>query len=306
MFGTVYLSVLNPLVAPSSVSNTIAIICEISGGPDIEFAYPRGFNDAIVYPAIAQIGVNNVCEIVSSEIGNSSVTNTLIPARAAMGERILSLRTLIKRFSGMITPMLTPPTAGQNYCVMLPYQLPNSYINTSNVLSNPTNSVDVLGAVMHMFALYRGGMRMKVVHTTFENVGINTQIVPIGLANPLASSHTSYVYTASVPTGSSGTTQLGNGNASFFTYSGISAGPEFEVPYYNRTFASPTSDSLQNDNLLSSTAYNFNGTCPRTAVLMSFPVIPTSGLVVLRAAADDFSCGLFISCPALSANPGYP
>lgn len=306
-FGTVYLTVLNPLVAPSSVSSSVSILCEISGGPDLEFAFPRSWSDSIVYPAVAQIGTENVCEIISAEIGNSSVSNTLIPARAAMGERILSLRSLVKRFTQMNTPLITPVTTGHPYAVIQPYQLANSYINTGNTLSNPTNSNDILGAVLHMFCLYRGGVRMKLIDTVGEDVVVNAQQIPLGLANPIVSSNATYVYASSTQVGNSGSFQLGNGNASAFTRTGISSAVEFEVPYYNRTFATATCDSLQNDGLLSSTAYNVNGTVPRQAILISFPItLPTGGINVLRAAADDFSCGLFISCPALSTNPTYP
>jgi len=282
---------LNPLVAPSTVSTTVTILVEVSAGPDYEVAYPRSISDRPVLVVNPQGGGNNVCEIVSTEIGNSNNRDSLAPSLLCIGERVLSLLQLIRRFS----PVNFSGGTKNFFLQFLPWSLPVDFIDGSNNLSvSEFVTVDPVTQISLCYALSRGSMRYKLVEQTPSDSILmyarNASTYNGGGAT--AALNWQYTATAYPSVGS-----LGNGENNTLVYSNISGGLELEFPYYSRTFAHGTADAM--NNYLATTGlptYNPGvNTAPRTLALITMPVVPTTGVLAFRAAGEDFSLGLFTS-----------
>jgi hypothetical protein len=292
--GYTYLHVLNPLVAPSSVSSTVTILCEISGGPDFEFAYPRTLDNRPVAVVVPQSGGSeNICEIVSTEIGNSKLEDTLTPARLCIGERVLSLRSLIKRFNVLAGPINVP----NFWFTFIPFSIPISYLPASNVEqgSELNGNVDVYSQISLCFALQRGSIRYKFLSTNPDaNQTMFIRMSPIqttvsGLyANGNFQDQTLPVLANQ---------NYGNGDNNTFVHKGISGGLEVDFPYYGKSFSHPTAAVMTNSVAGTIVNYDFTNTAPGTVASIYYPLPAHSVSNIWRAAGEDFSLGLFVSVP---------
>lgn len=93
-FGYMYVHVINELMAPSTVPSSVNILVEKSAGDDIEYAFPvRGFHTQDTYPQpYIQF------QSASVKLGQNLGGNDMLVAES-FGEKVLSVRTLLKRFS---------------------------------------------------------------------------------------------------------------------------------------------------------------------------------------------------------------
>jgi hypothetical protein len=290
-YGLLNLTVLNPLVAPGNVSATVTILLEISAGPDMEFAVPRSLPDNQVFVVTPQSGRRNVCEIVSTDMGNSTLEDSLVPAKACIGERVLSLRSLLKRFNPLITNSGTP----NFYLSFYPWSLPQFQISAANLLISPeVPFIDVFNQISSCFALSRGSVRYKffdTINTSPTSMYVRTTFADISTANTLFLQNFQYS-----PTTVGLFTRFGNGDNHAIFYNNVSAGCEVEFPYYNRSFCHAVSDTTTNNSTASQAGYNTTGAAPRTWAVFTQTAI-TTGVNVFRAAGEDFNLGLFISVP---------
>lgn len=114
--GTIVVSVVNALVAPAATCDA-PILIWVSGGDDLQFAIPRDIDQSLQYvsPTIKLAGIDDNDEETESVVA-------LVPTLPrdglnilAMGEAIVSLRTLLKRtsFWGLV-PTQTGVTNGAN------------------------------------------------------------------------------------------------------------------------------------------------------------------------------------------------
>jgi len=93
-FGRIEIRVIDPLVAPATVSNSIIIIMEVAMCDDAEFA-GRNNPYARMYDLI---------EIQSNSMtigGSKSHDNSLVTSKYAIGERIINMRSLLKRYESL-------------------------------------------------------------------------------------------------------------------------------------------------------------------------------------------------------------
>ena len=93
--------VLDPLVAPATVSSSIKLIVEMAAGPDIEFAVPQQNVYSYIAGITPQSGVidqgSNVCSNLESAIGSSIIKpDGSVNALHCIGEKITSFRALLK------------------------------------------------------------------------------------------------------------------------------------------------------------------------------------------------------------------
>ncbi len=286
--GNLVMQVLNPLVAPANVSSSITLLFEVSAGEDFELAIPRSLSESIVTNVTPQMGEENVCEIFSDYIGNSVSKETLAPARFCVGERVLSLRQLIKRFNYM------PVTAGlaNSWMVIFPWFTFARYLTAAGYITGELSQSDVFSHVSSCFALARGSMRYKILDnyatdddTLFvRNVQVDRSTGPAWTAN--------FNYTSTGPTVGG----LGNGDNQSLTYGNITGGLEVTFPFYNRLFSYAIADSMNNAGALSGTRYDFRSSVPRSTGRVTWTPSPTN-LVYFRAAGEDFELGLFVSTP---------
>jgi len=99
-----FLYVLNNLEAPPNVAQDITLLYEVSAGKDFELSEPADISGVPTQIYVPQMGMN-VCELVSETIGNANKEETDVPARLCIGERFMSIRQMLKRFS-----LLSPGT----------------------------------------------------------------------------------------------------------------------------------------------------------------------------------------------------
>ncbi len=291
--GELNIFILNPLVAPATVSSSVTLLVEVSGGEDLEFAVPRSITESVVTGVTPQSG-DNICETFSSFLGNANSGESLAPSRFCVGERILSLRQLIKRFNQMQVNASGPV---QTYMDIFPWSLYARQITSLGFLNGEFTYSDVFSHVASCFALSRGSMRFKVIEEIpSDNITMTARVVPVSrLTGP--SNRFNYLYTTTAPI----VADYGNGDNNTVSYSSISGGIEYTVPYYNRLFAHATADTMNNTSALSTTLYDFRSTVPREMVVLYWRVPPSQDLQFLRAVGEDFELGLFVSTPPLDS-----
>jgi hypothetical protein len=100
--GTISCIVLTPLNAPPSVSNSVQIICEVSGGENLEFAALRDASNTPVWDEDFTPQINEIDDLEGEEnvvdIGNAKITNDIAAAEQyCIGEKITSLKQILLR-----------------------------------------------------------------------------------------------------------------------------------------------------------------------------------------------------------------
>jgi len=183
--GSLQVTVINPLIAPSTVSTTISFLVEVAAAPDFEFACPtQTFTMApcAVYNPQASkfIPKPDVDSIVSGVIGGSELTtDNHISARACVGEKILSITSMLKKFT-----YRHGNAAGVSTIAFDPFALPIYY--TQAVTNDTATGSDYVSIFSRCFALSRGSMRVKSIPdttTTKSNYRTFMYLNPTGIYN---------------------------------------------------------------------------------------------------------------------------
>jgi len=325
-FGRLQVRVLDPLVNPTSVSSTVPILVEVCAGDDLEFAYPRQIEQVCVSGLQPQM---NDCSITEKMIGNTqSKPPTLAYANSSIGEKITSMRQLLKRFTSTVnrvTPVngSTPPVplTGNRYEI-------RPFVVTWAIRQTPVGDLytsqtpDLFSQLGAMFALYRGGVRIKYVNNVNyrRTVGSDT-FKPIGMAylDVMNTSGDRSEFTMRIK--NSTTTALGSSARNNIIYFNPieEYGVEVAVPQYSITQALPTASlrcSVQQTtgggspstivegqwplNNIIPTSYQpsvtiFDGALPTYTLLAEDPLRP----YVMRAGSEDSNFGCFVSIPGM-------
>lgn len=175
--GILEVYVVDPLVAPDSVSSAVIITVEVCAGPDIEFSVPKAISIMPVIDVVPQMADFD-CSMFTKSIGNTSVPSKSTHASSlCIGEKISNLRTLLKRYTSISNS--DSLTGGLNSFVLRPKAI-QWYDSGSTNLTN--NAPDLYGHLGAIFALNRGGVRIKYVNPVPkpEIVGGTTVAKPIG------------------------------------------------------------------------------------------------------------------------------
>lgn len=166
--GIIVVYVQNSLTATGQVPTTININSFIAGGPDLEFAIPTASRyvpvpyppTSLVIEGIAQTSLDTPPAQLNVTAGGipdamtflkkSSPPSQSFQAQLCMGERVNSLRQLIRMFN--ITASLACP-GGRGLLIDPRFM---DFNNTNSFLTR-------LGRVSRIYAMRRGGMRYKIV-----------------------------------------------------------------------------------------------------------------------------------------------
>lgn len=304
--GVAYLWVLNPLVAPDTVNPIIDIVMEVCGGPDMEFAFPRmwgsGGDNPKIPCLVAQSGIsglepqgmaprlnagNDIHERFDKEsVTQSNSVTTLEPAKYCVGERILSIRQLLKSSSLLFGSGITAATR----LVISPWvcSVPTHVVGTA--FSTIVYPVDTYSYFVPLYRYYRGGVRFKVLWTTtVPTTSIFMSRLAIfdgyNMSCPVLSDASGALDTA--VTGFTMDLPVVHNGATGML-------PEVEVPYYGATHARHVMAVSYNRPLMNDL---------KTGGPMLTISSPTSTTVprVYRAVGDDFSAGFFIGTLPLAA-----
>lgn len=211
--GFVVVTILNELRAVSTVSSSIEILVEISGGEDLTFACPRApsyvpgnisaieeeMDNNIIRKHEAQVygtGVEiprNEAQMLYDPNSISALDPTInwSPESHCVGEKIASARQLIKRnnYVGSIVENRTndnnqtTTSTNNSLGVINPFGL---QINTS------VTNVDYISYFAYIYAFFRGGIRLKIAGLTQSADGpFIPSDVPLGkfFAKPVSTSN---------------------------------------------------------------------------------------------------------------------
>lgn len=301
--GTFVLYVQDPLVAPSSVSSSVTILVEVSAGEDFEVAVPNASNHyATTVPVCGNVTPQadmDDCALYAGPIGGATIVDDqLMSSSTSIGESITSFRSLLKVF----TKMQPSPSAGYSYTVgsgtytvVLPFAMSLGPIISASPPSPASSSVvliDFVTRISSLFALQRGGMRLKFTYANTLAIPPSATIVnlagtytqPYSASNTVAGVTNFEVAAANMPR-AFGTPTENN--------------LEVNIPSYTQSFARPVADLIINDNYSNSSSLGYATT---TTTIVPLPVVALdatnlTNVTPYKAASDDFSLGRFVSIP---------
>jgi hypothetical protein len=287
--GYLDVNVLDVLNAPSSVTTSINIMLEVSGGPDFVVASPATPVSTPYNPLAYQSGwsVNyNACRQAFVELG--STPKDVVPAEYCVGEAVLSLRSLLKRYH-VVPPVASQSNTGTDFVIntaAIPVVL-----NASGVAKYPTYYGDPYANVAACFGMARGGLRFVVSACVVSSSITYPCKMITWLSRNVYSSLSTFIANTSIS---------GTGSGSPCVITPIAEGlAEVYVPMYHNNAAWANLDSLQCE-------YNAftPGKHPNANVLnVRCSATPTNGyFTIMRACADDFELVQFISTPLASSN----
>jgi len=285
--GSLQIRVLNPLIAPATVSTTISIIVEVAGAPDMEFAVPAQHTMqavAIYNPQSSSfIPKRDENSIISGVIGSSELkTDNHFSARACVGEKIVSLLSLLKKND--ILPIRDLLYVGKHY-VIDPFSFPLPFTTVTNATGTDHQN-DNLALVSSLYLLNRGSTRWRVFSYSSNTVNIlASTLLPTDSNTAIYSSKISSA--SSAPKTHALEVYNTNTDASL---------AEVQVPQYNRFHSRIWYDSTY-DASTHGIAY---GAYPTTSQVQLQVYAPDAALPDFgRQAGDDFQCGYFIGVPPI-------
>jgi hypothetical protein len=303
--GSVTVIVLDPLVAPATVSSSISLLCEKAGGPDIEFAVPRPFVSTYYAGIIPQSGSvftttsegTNVCSNNNSTIGGSAIrTDNSVNALNCVGEKITSVRSLLKLPVFSVNTTVVTPT---NFVNIVPFAIQAGSVFTT-VNTVPVQTGDLYSNFASCYAYSRGGVRIKFV----DNVAVTaTQpcLVSLYTITPVLARNAFIKYSTTSWNGTVFNSTRNNMPVVYYK-SGYSG--EVQVPQYLRYHSRANYDCVVDPNF-NTYDDSATGLAPRVVITrQTFPlsVVDTS---VLRSGADDLNFGFFISVPPMGITSSF-
>jgi hypothetical protein len=181
-YGSFQVLVVNPLQAPATVANNIDMIVETAMGEGSEWFCPSLCTDilpTIVDPSarpkeprtfdLIRSGVNQPQAgqssglVKVSTLSDAQITgHQTETAQLCVGEKLLSLRQLIKYPSSLVTSFIqTVVVADASGGISTQYYQPFSFGATSTLGTSSVRTRDFLGVLGPYFRFSRGGMRVR-------------------------------------------------------------------------------------------------------------------------------------------------
>lgn len=330
--GIVRVEVLNQLVAANNVFQSIDTIVEVQGGPDLTFAAPSspsyvpfsgeltalaikkqnlereqeygvirpqvmGENEAVPRNA-AQHGVHPM------SIDTHAISSNWSPEAHCIGEKIMSIRQLVKRFGDFFDVSISPTV---NAALIAPY----SVLEPINAVAT-AKTISMFEYYYFLYGFWRGSMRIKLTNTDIsadDYATASNTTLRVNLWNSIQDSFNQLTSAftagglpvqpiAALPPGT-----LGMGNSQHVIDTNVEGLAEFEVPYYNISHISPA--TLYGSAETPVTIPNvLKGHIPPTIVAVSptAPVVKegsSKSLQFYRAVGDDFTFMYLVGVPPL-------
>lgn len=159
--GNLTITVVDPLIAPNVVDSSITLLCEVAADEDIEFAYPIGADFDAYVPAIQQSGY---AAVACYELGPRSKAPDYTPSSVAIGEKVTSFRSILKRFYyGSNTPDVVMALVDcARYYPFYNTVVMQNVDNTTPLLRSPTGANDMISLLSASYLFSSGGMRVLV------------------------------------------------------------------------------------------------------------------------------------------------
>lgn len=314
--GYITVSVLNPLVVPSTCSSQVEILV-FATLKDAQFAMPTSvpaFYPAQVVPegdggrpvyvdfspvASASTSTLNQREAHYENINIKDDTVAFDPDPLMIGEKIVSLRPLIKRFH-RVSHVKNLPNVNAGY-LFLPQYL-NSIVDTTVPFiaaeKDTTISIGAYDLILPMFGFSMGSVRFKV--QTDALATFTMQPVQNRIAEPSLGADYDIYRFVMMCDDRSDAGSFGYKGASAFTYTNPNHVYEFQVPAYSFT---PRRYNVIKKNPLSESSFLQYETYP--AVKMNLVNDSESTFDVYRSVGDDFNCFCFRGAPLVIETAVY-
>nr|ULF99820.1 MAG: hypothetical protein 2 [Dicistroviridae sp.] len=335
--GIVRVEVLNKLVAANNVFPSIDTIVEIHGGPDLTFANPtapsyvpyggkltaeaekRSQNEiaqeyGVLRPK-AQMSMMGANEAVPRNDAQKGVHPPAIdthqidanwsPEAHCVGEKIMSVRQLIKRFGKVDGGGLTLNSGDTSSIILAPF---SQRIAPDAVAA--TRQMAQLDYYYYLYAFWRGSMRYKLFSQTVigEAGRVNSNFpwsvnMFSSIQDSMNSLSTFFAGTDDqVVTGNLTSGITNSVTSNIVVDPTIEGAVEFEVPYYNISHISPATQynkdkALDIDNML-------KGHIPPSCVTLTPQTAPGEKNSIFatlwKAPGDDFSLSYLVGVPILT------
>lgn len=289
--------VLDPLIAPSTVTSSIKLLMEVAGGDDIEFQVPRQMNVVPMQVGEYQMGDDSECGFSTTVFGGKK-DQTVIASEMCVGEHITSFRQLLK------IPCVSSVTDGNNgafpYAHFSPFAVSVGYVNAGSATVTYTYP-DLYSILGSCYALHRGSVRIKMV----QNIGhMVTQDVDNALAYYQDAAPDFSDWVVNVNSDRLGNTDA-RGCCNTITQPFVSTlnnGIEVTVPQYSRTHSRAVADHIVSADAGINSAVNDTTTLDPFTLVVDRCAGMSSGYYFSRCGGDDLEFGMFISTPLLAEN----
>jgi len=293
--GTLDIFVVDELVGPSTVSTYINFLVEAKALPDFEFAVPSINTTIPVFGSPILATPHSSGNFIDFIGDTGDVAMSLAPARSCIGERITSLRQMLKIPNLMISSSAFAPNS---YLNIVPFACEVAYSQPIIPITYPLFSSDLYAQLQSMFALSRGSVRFKVIHN--YTVPVDDTIV-VAYLTDFENYFTGRDFISSSNSDINGHTVDNN----YPTSGGLvvisdvlsRGGLEVQVPAYNATH------SRSGPNAICSTGGfgTINGVTnlPHQALTVYKPFGYHLGRNISRSCGDDGDFGCFVSVPPM-------
>jgi hypothetical protein len=298
--GDLSFVVLDKLTAPSTVSSSITALVEVCGGPDYEVSCPTKKMYIPLAAAIPQSGwkfqsgaggAHEKTMVSEGIIGGAGFPSSEVaPAQLCIGEKIVSLRQLLKKYTGIPAYVEGAPTIGSSI-IIDPFGISwaSSILGLTSV--DPYFWNDYYGAFGCCFALHRGGVRLRVYQTTTTDTNYETFLVPLSSQNL-----TNAPINTITPDNPLDFFTKYNSCQYVVSQASGSGGAAVQVPQYHFNHSRCTvAESYVGQNIPNLGAYEKSS----FGVIVDATAVDSSGLNVTRSFGEDGNFGFFVSVPPM-------
>jgi len=160
--GWLSIDVLDPLLAPNTVDQNIAVIVEVVGGDDLEFQYPVAKDHRPWAPITVQSGKLEETETPRVDFGVPTSTIPDVVHAASIGEKVPDLKSLIVRFCANPGPKLVATSTQAAPQFIFPFLLNITSQNSvaPNALFKDAYKTDLFSRLTLCYAMNSGGVRL--------------------------------------------------------------------------------------------------------------------------------------------------
>jgi hypothetical protein len=299
-----YVYVVDPLIAPNTVSNTITILTEVCGGDDMQFvAYKRPDKHPVLEP-VYQSGIDP-CALSATSIGGTKPADVSVAYSAsAAGEHITSLRQIIKMNS--ISPFAEELAPFTGHIRVRPFAIQIvTWDGPASRFSSIATYCDLYDLVSSCYAISRGSVRIKLfprVAASNSSVTLRSALTFLNIS--ATAGGTKYVFS---PIDTEGRTDglSATQNCTIPTLYDIEGGLEYQVPQYLNYHSRAVSDNIVcTDTILRSSV---NGTTSSFKFTADTYIGSgyDGGFYFSRSAGEDCELGMFISVPLTISQQGF-
>lgn len=306
--GAIHITVVDPLCAPATVSSSITILTEISGGEDFEVAVPSAARNLVPTSIVPQSGLENENSLLTMNIGNSTVvSDPNISSSTSIGDKVSSFRALLKRFTPIRLKDNATAATGLLNDVSLRFW-PDAIPFVTSTLPAQYYRCDHYGLVASCYALTRGGVRIRDVINKNLLQGTTANYYGPSMATAFTlSDATSYVETNVLSTLPVTLIEPSTGSHIVFQDLALNGVITIECPQYTNTFGKALCDQMWvqssygipvgPSSSLSQQQLWIN--LPQKTIISVPAVAGQQVHNVYRALADDGDFSLFISVPPM-------